>query len=309
MRMNKNEFAEELKNRMSQEFAGKEVTINEALKVNTKSLQITVSNVTENGSKVGPSVSLEAFYTQYEEGREIDSIVEEMSDIVTHAFSIMPKDFRLNYENVSDNIFFTIVNTAKNTELLTKVPHREIEDLSVIYRWLVGQEDDGCNSLIIRNEFAEQLGKNEEELWKLAFANTRNLMPVKVRNMEEIIREMMFGVIPGVEDENLEELNDMLNDVPEDKTMYVISNKYGVHGAANILYQDVLDKLAKHFNSDLYILPSSIHECIVMSTNNGEPDGLREMVMEVNEEALAENEVLSDHAYYYNKDEHVIKSI
>ena len=82
--------------------------------------------------------------------------------------------------------------------------------------------------------------------------------------------------------------------------MFVISNKVRINGAANIFYEDVLAEIAERFGTDLYILPSSIHECIAVSTNTATVEELAEMVASVNACDVEESEQLSDHVYYYD---------
>ena len=82
--------------------------------------------------------------------------------------------------------------------------------------------------------------------------------------------------------------------------MFVISNKLRINGAANIFYEDVLAEIADRIGTDLYILPSSVHECIAVSTRTATVEELAEMVESVNACEVAEAEQLSDHVYYYD---------
>ena len=54
----------------------------------------------------------------------------------------------------------------------------------------------------------------------------------------------------------------------------------------------------------MYILPSSIHEVIVLSANEfNQLDYLSKMVTEVNNDQVKKNERLSNNVYYYDKKE------
>lgn len=59
----------------------------------------------------------------------------------------------------------------------------------------------------------------------------------------------------------------MIAEMPEDQQMYVISNDKGINGAVSMLYEDGLHDLAEKLGSDLFILPSSVHEVIAISAN------------------------------------------
>ena len=94
----------------------------------------------------------------------------------------------------------------------------------------------------------------------------------------------------------------MIGEMPEDKMMWVISNDRGINGAGSMLYEDNLHKLAMKLETDLYILPSSVHECIAVSTNVGDPYELAEMVSEINMGQVALEDRLSNQVYHYDKD-------
>ena len=84
--------------------------------------------------------------------------------------------------------------------------------------------------------------------------------------------------------------------------MWIIGNERGINGAASMLYEDKLQKLANDMESDLYILPSSIHEVIAVSANMGEPEELAKLVEEINMSQVALEERLSNQVYHYDKD-------
>ena len=119
--------------------------------------------------------------------------------------------------------------------------------------------------------------------------NSKTIMPAKVQDMGSVLAEMMGGMP-----------EDMMPMVAEDKMMYVISNEQKVNGAASIIYSDALEKLSEKLGTDLYILPSSIHETIAISANFGTPEELAQMVREVNATQVSQEEQLSDHVYKYD---------
>ena len=94
----------------------------------------------------------------------------------------------------------------------------------------------------------------------------------------------------------------MIGEMPADKSMWVISNDRGINGAVSMLYEDKLHTLATEMESDLYILPSSVHEVIAVSTSMGDPNELAEMVAEINMDQVALEERLSNQVYHYDKD-------
>ena len=94
----------------------------------------------------------------------------------------------------------------------------------------------------------------------------------------------------------------MIAEIPPEQTMWVISNEKGINGAASMLYENELHELAESLESDLYILPSSVHEVIAVSSDMGSPEMLAQMVVEVNMQEVSLDERLSNQVYHYDKD-------
>ena len=177
------------------------------------------------------------------------------------------------------------------------MPHRDYQDLSIIYRWVVAVDDRGVQSTVVRDNLAKQLGMTEADLFKCAVENTRRILPPVVKSMNDVMKEMFMsdGMPAEIADMMLEEL-------PADRTMWIISNEKGINGAGSMLYEDVLHKLAMQLETDLYLLPSSVHECIAVSVDMGDPYELAEMVNEINMSQVALEERLSNQVYHYDKD-------
>ena len=213
------------------------------------------------------------------------------------AFKEMSEVGDVNLESAKDNIVFQVINTLQNEDMLRDMPHREFQDLSIIYRWVVKVDENGIQSSAIRNNLAEQLGMNEEQLFKCAVENTRRIFPPTVKSMNDVIREMFISDGMPAEVADM-----MIGEMSEDKMMWVISNDRGINGAGSMLYEDNLHKLAMKLETDLYILPSSVHECIAVSTNVGDPYELAEMVSEINMGQVALEDRLSNQVYHYDKD-------
>ena len=181
--------------------------------------------------------------------------------------------------------------------MLKGMPHREFQDLSVIYRWIVSSDHDGVHSAVIHNPLAERIGMSEEELFKAAAENTRRILPPVIKDMNSIMREMF------IKDGMPEEIAEMMiGEIPSESMMYVITNEKGINGAASMMYEDKLHELAGKLNSDLYIMPSSVHEVIAVSSDIGDPYELAAMVSEVNMSNVELNERLSNQVYHYDKD-------
>ena len=158
-------------------------------------------------------------------------------------------------------------------------------------------DEEGIQSTVIHNSLAEQIGLSEEEMFKLAVDNTRRILPPTVRSMNDVIRDMFM------KDGMPSEIADMMiGEMPAEQTMWIISNDRGLNGAISMLYEDQLHTLAENLETDLYIMPSSVHEVIAVSTDMGDPNELAQMVAEINMDQVSLDERLSNQVYHYDKD-------
>ena len=213
----------------------------------------------------------------------------------------MAKDMNLpefSEEYMKENVFMVMVNTESNEKLLADIPHRDVNDCSVIYRLMIENEPDGITSTVVTNELAELAGMNEQEIFSVASENTKRILPVKIQSMSEILAGMMTK--DGMPEEIAETLMTEIGAI--DMPMWVITNENGINGAINMLYDENLQMVAEKLDSDLYILPSSIHEVICVPTRLGEPEELTEMVQEANISCVALEDRLSNQVYHYDKE-------
>ncbi len=246
---------------------------------------------------VSPTVYINDMYDHYQMCNDFREAIRTGAERMVKAFDHCPEAPKVELAEAKDNIVFQLVNTEQNKAMLEDVPHREFQDLSIIYRWVVKMDSEGIHSSVVRNGLAEELGLTEEQMFNLAVENTRRMLPPSIKSMNDVICEML------VQDGMPKEIAEMMiGEMPADKTMYVISNDRGINGAISMLYEDKLHTLAMEVESDLYILPSSVHEVIAVSTDMGDPNELAEMVSEINMDQVALEERLSNQVYHYDKD-------
>lgn len=246
---------------------------------------------------VSPTIYINDMYDHYQMCNDLKESIRGGAERLVNAFEHCPEAPKIELAEAKDNIVFQLVNTEQNKTMLEGIPHREFQDLSIIYRWVIKMDSEGIHSSVVRNGLAEELGLTEEQLFKLAVENTRRILPPCIKSMNDILCEMF------VQDGMPKELAEILmEEIPTDKIMYVISNDKGINGAVSMLYEDKLHALARELKSDLYILPSSVHEVIAVSSNAGEPNELAEMVAEANMSYVSLEERLSNQVYHYDKD-------
>lgn len=287
--------ADTFQNYLPEEYKNMEMKIVSVNKVNRMMDGI---NLIGNGEKaVSPTIYINDMYDHYTLCNDLQEAIQSGADRMVEAFKKCPEVPAIGFAEAKDNIVFQLVNTEQNREMLAEVPHREFQDLSIIYRWVVKVDAEGIQSTVVKNGLAEQFGVNEEQLFKLAAENTRRIFPPCIKSMNEVLLEMFEK--DGMPREIAEM---MLGEMPADGMMYVISNDRGINGAISMLYEDKLHSLAMELENDLYILPSSVHEVIAVSVDMGEPYELAQMVSEINMDQVALEERLSNQVYHYDKD-------
>ena len=291
--MNYEEFKkvteEKIKGFLGDEFEGMEVIVRPVDKINCTWDGISI--IDPNSDKgVSPTMYLNVLYKQYEKTGDLEGTIKTAANAIKNSIKKGNKlNEKLDLDKAKENIIFQLINTEKNKNLLSDVPHRQFLDLSIIYRWLVNEDAEEIASAVIHDSLAEELGLSEEELFELALDNTKRIMTPAVRTMWEVL----FGA---------KGMPPTFGEIPEDNQIYVISNSKNINGAGSILYEEKLHELAEKIGTDLYILPSSVHEVIAVSSEIGTPEKLSEMVRKVNGTDVAEEEQLSDHVYFYDKE-------
>lgn len=255
-------------------------------------LKLTGLTIGDQKLNIYPTIYLEEFYKKYEEGVSFETI----TDIIWNTYcqnapkSNWDTSRFIEWRNVKDIICPKIINYAANRELLNSVPYRKVCDLAVVYYAVVDICENGVASILLRNEHLKLWGKTEADLYELALENYRRIFSITSRNLDDIILELMNCKEDISFDEN--------TIVP----MIVVTNNKKLNGAAAILFPDELQKIADKMGADLYILPSSVHEIILLSTDNTMTvDELKETVRFVNSNKLRQEEVLSDNVYLFNR--------
>lgn len=297
--LNYEEFAEAFKERVSEGLNEKpEKGILEFMKKQKINREVEGISFRVNGSNIAPCIYIQNFYETYQRDGDLDAVVREAVELLYEkrdVKNIETPEFKPGM--YGDRIFFQLINTEKNKEMLKDIPHREIEDLSVVYRVLSGSDDYSMGSFIVTNSMAKSLALNEEQLYAKAYENTREIMKPTIRGMEEMLAMIMKA--RGMDEDQVDL---MLNMYPTESGIYVLTNNCGAMGATSMLYTDLLDKIADKVNDDLMILPSSLHEVLAIRASGASPEDLRDMVCTINATEVDVSDLLSDNVYYYDRE-------
>lgn len=276
---------------------GGNITINHVIKNNGCEMDGLV--IMEKGKDIAPTIYLDSFYELYTNGENIKNIIRQIEVIYEQNKNNVTFDVNIfkHFDTIKDKIVYKVVNYRSNEKLLEQVPHKRILDLAVVFYCLLDNEYGRSATALIYNNNLKNWNVTIDDVYKAALKNTPDLLHSKISSMAALFEKC--GV--NVDGEEV----DLKDYVPSD--MYVLTNESKLNGAACILYENVLYDFAQKLGADLYILPSSVHEVILLpKLSMFEKDELVNMVKEVNTEGVAADEVLSDHVYEYNRTERLI---
>ena len=194
------------------------------------------------------------------------------------------------WKNVRAKIEMTVINKAWNEDAMSGIPHMDFLDLVLYCRIIIDKNENGVASMIVQKHMLKEWDISEEELWEAAFSNLKT-EEFEIKDVNEVLR-FIFPErdLTGLPDKNKFE-----------SALYVLTNKYQNRGAIGMLRTDLLEKFAEWGDCDLYILPSSIHEVLLLADNEIPVDELRRMVRSVNRGVVDEMDRLSDEVYYYQR--------
>ena len=240
-----------------------------------------ISMIGEN-IKMSPTLYFNNMYEYYSDsGIHIEEIALKMFETMLEGVNQteVTENAFPDKEKFMENIFFQVINTEKNKTLLHEIPHREYLDLSIIYRFALNLSDNDISTAMINYILMDEFKLTEEELYEAAYKNTRKILKPKITS-------------PGFTGFNM------------------ITNDLNIFGANGILYKDIIAKEAKKVGTDLYLIPSSMHEFLIQPVSKTlKPKDLKEIIKDANENVIDPEDYLSDSLYIYKLDTDTIEIV
>ncbi len=257
----------------------------------------------EPGTNISPTIYLEDYYTLYRDGTSLDELCEIICDVFLEVRLNHPIDpsFFTDFAQARQRLIFQVISYEKNEQRLQDLPHIQYLDLAVIFCCMLRMENGEAATVTIKNEHLALWDTNLETIKKQALANTPRLLPAYIQSITEVLRDLATEhpcILP------LLKLSEHDPDIPK---LYVLTNETQIGGASCMLYPHILSDFADSVGKDLYLLPSSIHEVLLLPTDIRHSEAsLNALVRQVNEEQLPLTQQLSDHVYFYSRE---LKSI
>lgn len=298
-----NEFCNVIKD-MVQQRLGKdvEVELQEVVKNNNVCLRGMVFKAEE--TNVSPTIYLDSFFYSYSRGMSLEDIVST----IVNSYQSVPENgeidlsFFKDFAKVKDKIAYRLVNRKYNERFLSQVPFIPYLDLAICFFYSYSDKVLGDGTILVQKSHMKLWNTDLRELFELAQQNTPRLYPMEMIGMEVMLEELMCK--QGMPTEEIRRQLEQTH-----YPMFVLTNAKRLHGAATILYPDLLQQVANKAEGDFYIIPSSVHEVIIVPfLEDMEQSFIKDMIYDTNRTQVEPEEVLSDSLYAYNvKDKRIIK--
>lgn len=278
------EFIEMICEKLKEELTMCEVTYEKIQKNN--GTYMNGIRITRGNCNISPTIYMEPYFEEFKNGTEILAIFEDIMNCYMYAEENRPVEIGRfdDFEHVKNKIVYKLINLEKNKDLLEDTPFIAFLDLAVVFYYICDSTMHSQATILVKENHLKLWKKTKEDLFEYAVINSPKMLKASIRGMESILRDMIkeerdspgFSIDQGEREER-------------EEVMYVLTNEYGIFGAACLLYHQVLEAFSEKIESDFYILPSSVHEVILVPKKDEiKSKRLKTMVKEVNETEVSD---------------------
>lgn len=256
--------------------------------------------IEEVGIKISPVIYLEEYYDNYLKGKSISQLADEIREFYYSLRREGVGDYKsvFDYDRIKEKILFKLINTKKNSKFLKGVPHKRFLDMSIVFYVLLSRSDEQEAIMTVTNSHIKQWEVSTDSLWERVVENIQIIAVPSFCTMESVLAGMMAKCNPKIASQK--SVNLLEHDTGVRDTMFILSNSSGSYGAASIAYPHIADEIGEMLKSDYYILPSSIHELVVLPySDKYEIAELNRMIRNINKKCVPDDEVLGEQCYRY----------
>lgn len=261
-----------------------------------------------------PIIYLNPYFDKLQAGTPLPDILDEITNDYKarfHEAVNVNLDNIKNFTSVKDKICYRLVNKEFNKQLLSDIPYRDFYGMAVIYYVKLPSTGEVINTIKVTNNLADLWNVNETQLYELASKNTPIQEKGCITPLYDTVREITG--LPAANDDDrmyipFSNFNMVVMYGDNCAPMYVATNISKTNGAGVILYDGLLKSVSRLLGS-FFVLPSSIHECILVTGDLEDAESISRMVKEVNATVVSNTEVLSNNCLYYNAKDHSLEMI
>ncbi len=282
-----------------------DVQVSDVIKNNGTSYKAVQIRADDNNCT--PSINLDDCYRDYESSGDVEATLMRIVEFYeAHSNDIeLNVDDIYNFDYMRDKIILRLVNYERNEEILKKCPYVMKMNLAVTFRWIADYHSCGIATAIVTNDQIRRWNVTVDALYNIALNNTVRLFPIQMDTMENIC-------LSAIEDINVRERmrEELRLSGLEQMSMMVLTNEQKINGATAILYPHCLYNISKELRCNFYVIPSSIHEVILISKESGvTTDYLTDIIENANDTVISDGDLLSYSLYEYDSDTDVLSVV
>lgn len=265
--------------------------------------------ILSQGEPICPSLSFSEYWKRYQNGESREELLQEILSFCQTQPPQQPWDFShvLSYSHARPYLAPKLIHRERNRELLEQLPYQTFLDLAVVSCLCFFSPGQPAASSPIYTRHLAMWGISPENLQMDAFQNAERILPPMLLPLDTLICQVVREEVAEFPWKDAPDAPSLIQDLcgePSQLPMYVLTNSRRYLGGANLLREDLLKSFAKQHQCGFFILPSSIHEAILIPETAGvAPQNLKEMLMEINVAAVTPEEWLSDEVYYYSAEQ------
>lgn len=285
--MNYQQFVVEVKEKV-EKFLGESMSVEIMTTLKNNGQERVGLSISDKQVNISPTIYLEEYFEQFESNLTIEGIAQSICDLYhevkfEHTWDVSPIQ---DFSQIKSKIVYKIIHAEKNETLLTTLPHIYFLDFAYVFYILFEADSSGTATIPITNELMKLWNVYPGDLYDIAHENSSKLLPAEFKPMHVVICELLRK-------KNLE--------MVEESPLYVLTNSMRCFGACCLFYDGMLEEIGKELGENYYVIPSSIHEMIIVpESKSPSREDLDEMIVEINETQVSAEEVLSDRSYYYD---------
>lgn len=308
--LNFKEFQEYIKNNVKdylpESYKDADIQFRDVVKNND--VHLTGVMIKRENETLTPNIYINELYEKYSSGMNLDEIVGDIADLrIEHdppeeAQSI--SSIFTNYEMVKQRLEIHLCDMELNRDKLKNQVYTEQGDFAATYHIKIGGDGMLRGSAAVTPNLLKGWGITEEQLREDSLRAEHSKGAV-FTDIEELVAEKTFGLKAA---NLLDKQNDII-DNGDGFSLYCLTCEDYRYGASMILREDVMDKVSKLMGGDFYILPSSIHETLIVPTTTQMTlEDMSIMVQDANKEAVEPEDKLSDKVQFYDSKAMVIEN-
>lgn len=252
--------------------------------------------IRRGNEKISPVIYLDDAWEAYKEGKEIDDVLKDLVEIYQEHQQMPNLDESMDYESIKDKIVSFVVGKETNQNNLKHRVYSDVGNgLAEVYdiRKDLGAPDE-IGSIAITHGLMRKYGYDMREIIEAAKENTPRYFPAK---LETLLQTLLGG-----------ERDEFQNPEPNTDDVFMLSNSEGFQGAEVLFYPGMQKRIAEHFGKNYYVLPSSLHELLILPERDELiPAKLEEMVKSVNRTSVESKDFLSDKVLYYDREKELLR--